>query len=75
MHDVRWMVALGVEGGREREHMRRTKLHAKPTGLATLHDDRNASFCHEIPQLKSDDHSGNSIKQDLIMLGEVERWV
>jgi hypothetical protein len=32
--------------------MRGTKLHAKAAGLAALHDDRNTSFCHEIPQLK-----------------------
>jgi hypothetical protein len=31
--------------------MRRTELHAKATGFAALDDDRNTSFCHEIPQI------------------------
>src|ERR1700758_3203353 len=39
MHHVRWMVALRLEGGREREHVRGTELHAKATGLAALNDD------------------------------------
>jgi hypothetical protein len=43
------MVTLGVESGREREHVRGTKLHAKATGLAALNDDGNASFCNESP--------------------------
>jgi len=47
------MVALRVEGGREREHVRGTKLHAKATGLAALDDDGNASFCHESTPAKS----------------------
>jgi len=38
MHDVRRMVALGVESGRKREHMRGTKLHAEAAGFATLDD-------------------------------------
>jgi hypothetical protein len=63
------MVALGVEGGREREHVGGTELHAKATGLAALDDDRNTSFCHEIPQLRSSERSGNSIEQDVIMRG------
>jgi hypothetical protein len=54
MYHVRWMVALRIESGREREHVRRAKLHAEATGLAALHDDRNPSFCHEIPQPRSD---------------------
>src|ERR1700686_549058 len=68
MHDVRSMVTLRIEGGRKRQHVRGAKLHAKAAGLAALNDDRNTSLCHEIPQLKSDNHSRNSIKQDGIML-------
>jgi hypothetical protein len=49
------MVALGIESRRERQDMSGTKLHAKATGLAALHDNRNTSFCHEIPQRQSDD--------------------
>jgi hypothetical protein len=45
------MIALRIEGARKLQHVRRTKLHAKPTGLTPLNDDRNTSFCHEIPQL------------------------
>jgi hypothetical protein len=45
------MVTLGIESGRERQHMRGTKLDAKATGFAALDDDRNTSFCHENPQL------------------------
>ena len=48
---MRQVVALGIEGRREREHVRGTELHAKATCLAALDDDRNASFCHESPQL------------------------
>ena len=33
MHDMGRMIALGIEGGRERQHMRGTKLHAKATAL------------------------------------------
>lgn len=47
-------VALRIEGGRE--HVRGTELHTKATGLAPLNDDRNPSFCHEIPQPNHDDH-------------------
>jgi hypothetical protein len=43
------MVTLGVESGREREHVRGTKLHAKATGLAALNDDGNASFATSPP--------------------------
>jgi hypothetical protein len=41
------MIALGIESGRESEHMRGTKLHAEATGFTVLGDDGNASFCHE----------------------------
>ena len=43
------MVALGVEGGRERKHFGRTEFHAKAAGFAALDDDRYTSFCHRIP--------------------------
>jgi hypothetical protein len=51
------MVALRVEGGRERQHVRGTELHAEAAGFAALHDNRNTSFCHENPQLRSNDRS------------------
>jgi len=38
MDNMRRMVALGVESGREREHVRGTKLHAEAAGFATLDD-------------------------------------
>jgi len=43
-----WVVALGVECRREREHVGGTKLHAEAAGFATLDDNRNTSFCHGI---------------------------
>jgi hypothetical protein len=49
------MISLGIKCGREFEHVRGTKLHAKPAGLTTLHHHRNASFSrHRIPQKKSE---------------------
>ena len=35
------VIALGVEGGRERKDVGGTELHAEPAGLAALHDDLN----------------------------------
>ena len=55
MYDVRWVISLGIEGGREGQHVRGTEFHAKAASFATLDDDRNTSFCHEIPQLGSED--------------------
>ena len=52
---MRRVVSLGIKSGREREHMRGTEFHAEAASLAALNDDRNASFWHLIPQLKSDD--------------------
>jgi hypothetical protein len=52
MHDMRRMVALGIESGRKREHVGGTKLHTKATGFATLDDNRDTSFCHEISTLR-----------------------
>jgi hypothetical protein len=49
MHHVRRVVSLGIEGGRERQHVRGTKLHAEAASLAALHDNRNTSFCHISP--------------------------
>jgi hypothetical protein len=61
------MVALGIEGGREREHVRGTKLHAKPASLAALNNDRNTSFCHENPPLRSNQSLRMFQLQDVIM--------
>jgi hypothetical protein len=47
--------------------MRGTEFHAEAASLAALNDDRNASFWHLIPQLKSDDLTitpGNSVGRD-----------
>jgi hypothetical protein len=51
MHNMRRMVALGIESGREREHVGGTKLHTEAAGLAALDDNRNTSFCHGISTL------------------------
>jgi hypothetical protein len=51
MDYVRWMVALGIESGRERKHVGGAKLHAEATGFAALDDDRNTSFSHGISTL------------------------
>src|SRR3984957_255645 len=51
-HDMRRMVALGIEGGRQREHLCRTKLHAEAAGFAVLDHDGNTSFCHGNSHLK-----------------------
>ena len=48
---VRRMIALGIEGGREREHLGRTELHTKATGLTALDDNGNTSFGHGTPTL------------------------
>jgi hypothetical protein len=50
--------------------VRRTKLHAKPTGFAPLNDDRNTSFCHEIPHLGVTITPGISTAEDVIMRGK-----
>jgi uncharacterized protein Veg len=50
MHDMGRMITLGIEGGRERQHVRGTELHAETASLAALYDDRNTTFCHESPQ-------------------------
>src|SRR5215831_5327286 len=42
------VIALGVEGGRERKNVGGTELHAEPTGLAALHNDLNRTFCHAV---------------------------
>ncbi len=54
---MRRMVTLGIEGGRERQHVRGTELHAKATGFAALNDDRNTSFCHESTPARNNHHS------------------
>src|SRR6516164_4217708 len=42
------VIALGVEGGRERQDVGGTELHAEPTGLTALYDDLNRTFCHAL---------------------------
>jgi hypothetical protein len=61
------MVAPGIESGRERKYLGRTKLHTEATGLAALDDDGNTSFCHWISTLGAAEHSP---KSKLIILGE-----
>src|SRR5579863_39058 len=46
MHDMRRMVALGIESRRKREHVGRTKLHTETAGFTVLDDDGNTPFCH-----------------------------
>jgi len=46
------MVALGIESGRERQHVGGTELHTETAGFATFNDDGNASFCHGDSTLK-----------------------
>jgi hypothetical protein len=36
---MRWVVALGIESGREREHCRGTELHAEAARFTALDDD------------------------------------
>jgi hypothetical protein len=72
MHDVRRMVTLGIEGGRERKHVSRAKLHAEAAGLAALDDDGNTSFSHWISTLGAVEASP---KSRLIMLGGGGSWV
>jgi len=52
MHHMRGMVTLGIESGRERQHVRRTKLHAEAAGFTALDDNGNTSFCHGISTLE-----------------------
>jgi len=52
MHDVRRMVSLGIESGRQREHVRRTKLHTETAGFTALNNDGNTPFCHDISTFK-----------------------
>jgi hypothetical protein len=40
------MVALGIESGRQGEHLGGTKLHTESAGFAALDDDGNTAFCH-----------------------------
>jgi len=61
MHDMRGMVTLGIESGRKREHVSRTKLHTEAAGFATLDDYRNTSFCHEISTLRVVEHNHESM--------------
>jgi len=59
MHDVRWMVAFGIESGREREHFCGTKLDTEAAGFAALNDDGNTSFCHGISTLQVVENTTN----------------
>jgi hypothetical protein len=40
------MVALGIESGRERQHVGGAKLHTETASFTALYNDGNASFCH-----------------------------
>jgi hypothetical protein len=40
------MVALGIESGRQREHLCGTKLDTESAGFAALDNDGNTPFCH-----------------------------
>jgi len=66
MDHVRRMIALGIESGREREHVGRTKLHAEATGFTALNDDGNTAFCHGNSTLKVVELT---TKSDVIMGG------
>jgi hypothetical protein len=63
------MIALRIEGARKLQHVRRTKLNAKPTGFTPLNDDRNTPFCHEIPHLGVTITPVFSTTKDVIMPG------
>src|SRR5205823_2420843 len=54
LNHVRRMVSLGIEGGRERQDLGGTELHAKAARLTALHNDVNSTFCHESPTCWSD---------------------
>jgi hypothetical protein len=41
------VIALGVEGRRERQHFGWTELHAETASLAAFDDDGNATFGHD----------------------------
>src|SRR5438046_7475457 len=54
LHDVRRVIALGIERGGECQDLGGTELHAKATGFTAFHDDFNSTFCHEAPTCWSD---------------------
>jgi len=51
------MVALGIESGGKRQHLRGTELHAEAARLTSFHDDGNTTFRHGTPTGESDGHS------------------
>jgi hypothetical protein len=57
MHNVRWMVALGIKSGGKREDVGGAKLHTETAGFTALDDDGNTSLCHEISTLKVELHT------------------
>jgi len=50
--DMGRVIALGIEGGRERQDFGGTELHAKAAGLAALYNNINSTFCHENPHVQ-----------------------
>src|SRR5208283_1069246 len=46
--DVRWVVALGVEDGREAEDLGGAELDTERAALAALDVDANVAFCHSV---------------------------
>jgi hypothetical protein len=65
MDDMGRMVALGIECGREREHVGGAKLHTETAGFTALDNDRNTSFCHGISTLRALEYTP---KSEVIML-------
>lgn len=66
-HRVRWVIALGIEIGGERQNFGRTELDAETAGLAALVDDFDRSFCHRNPHRTRDTDSLNQSLQSLIV--------
>jgi len=52
VHDMGRVIALGIEGGRERQDLGGTELHAKAARLTALHNNINSTFCHENPHVR-----------------------
>jgi hypothetical protein len=71
MHDVRGMVALGIESGGKREHMSGTKLDTESASFAALDDDGNTAFCHGNSTLKVVEET---MESEVIMPGRGRRW-
>jgi hypothetical protein len=57
------MVALGIESGRQLEHVGGTELHTEAASFTALDDDGNTSFWHGDSNLKAID-SDHEISRD-----------